>query len=221
PVDFKMEVFGGGKPPADERKLKIDVIGASTTTPPKTDFAPNDFLDLSLDEKLSAPPFEKYNAGVRLFGEGKIPLIETWKSRPSLYETILVEKPTDENITNMKDSTIGDTIEFKKIIGTSKFSNVSIADKLPFAKYVWSLQGSKKHFKHSKKQPNKSNPNFVKVNDPEFTVSTQQADGDQFKRHSDSDSNMTYHEALNLTKDIGDSEVAIRNSIYVEENSGG
>ena len=97
PLDLEIAKFGQTTP-ADARLFKIDTVSVNGNSVPfervRDFFAPAEFLEMTDDEKLTAPSFESLTAGVSLSAEGFIlptgdaDLIED----PSIrYETIIID----------------------------------------------------------------------------------------------------------------------------------
>jgi hypothetical protein len=76
PLDLIIETFGAADP-GDETHFKISDVtfggqSASDVTPTKEDFAPAQFFEMSDEEKLASPSFEKMQAGVRVGHAGLV-----------------------------------------------------------------------------------------------------------------------------------------------------
>ena len=97
PLNLELGMYGGGPPPADERKLDVGLCDAAnysirTGAPPTSKFSPAQFIRVSDAEKLAAPAFEDFQSGIR-FG----PAYEfdpSAKDRKLEFEDILFESET-------------------------------------------------------------------------------------------------------------------------------
>lgn len=98
PLDLEIAKFGQTAP-ADARLFKINVVRVNGNSIPfdrvRDFFAPAEFLEMTDDEKLSAPSFESLTAGVTLSAQGFVlptndaDLIEDQSIR---YETIVIDR---------------------------------------------------------------------------------------------------------------------------------
>jgi hypothetical protein len=101
PLGLDLERFGGGAPPAGERRLDVRALDTAETVLGAVDvtsrFAPEQFHAWTADQKLSAPAFEEYKAGFRLHGELVAPEAAA-EDIEVMFETVLRE--SDEYLEN-------------------------------------------------------------------------------------------------------------------------
>lgn len=107
PLNFPMARFGGTTPPAGEQQLSIaaalpgetDAIPSEPTT---ARFAPEQFHDWSVEDRLAAPAFEEFESGLSLGGSFK-------SGPPSAHQRISVEfetvlKESDDYLSSLNES---------------------------------------------------------------------------------------------------------------------
>jgi hypothetical protein len=149
PLNFPMDRFGGGTPPEAEKELKITAgPDIPDEQPVKSLFAPEQFKNWSTEQRLSAKPFEKYDAGIRFSGEYVIPEDDLVEKRDIAFETVLRE--SKQYLSSVK------TTKNLKAIRT-------VCVWRPTAQLLkdWSNFGSKRYYKPLREIRDKSNPNFV------------------------------------------------------------
>jgi hypothetical protein len=91
PLNVTLERFGGGIPPAAEQRLSVTAgFGPALEQSVQRPFAPEQFKNWTVDERLSARPFENLDAGISLNGQYVVP--ESYlRERPIAFETVLRE----------------------------------------------------------------------------------------------------------------------------------
>jgi hypothetical protein len=90
PLKVTIDKFGGSRLQASERKLDIEAdVAADIVEEVETLFAPAQFIDMTVDQKLSSPAFTNYKSGVRLKSSYVIP--QTSETRELVFETVLRE----------------------------------------------------------------------------------------------------------------------------------
>ncbi len=209
PIGLEMQKFGGGAPPANEKLLLLGSPnfngqnGVKEVTPaPKSKFAPAEFKRMSDNEKISAPAFESYRSGIRIGGTGKNPSVMTVKTIE--YETILITHESDLQ-----------NAEFISV-GRVALADLPINDRI---KRSWTTLGSRKYHNPHQKIVDKTNPNYIKVEEPMYAVATSQSENGAFSRVRDDDkpcSNMTYFQASDHANRLNNSTLEVMNVAYVE-----
>jgi hypothetical protein len=150
PLNFPMDRFGGGTPPEAEKELKITAgPDIPDEQPVKSLFAPEQFKNWSTEQRLSAKPFEKYDAGIRFSGEYVIPEDDLVEKREIAFETVLRESK-----------------QYLDTLPADNCINIAIRTVCvwrPTAQLLkdWSNFGSKRYYKPLREIRDESNPNFV------------------------------------------------------------
>ena len=207
PLNFTMEKFGGGKPPAAEKKLSITAgLGSEREQAIQSPFAPEQFKNWSTEERLSAKPFEKYDAGIRFSGEYVIPEDDLIEEREIVFETILRESKQYLN-TLEADNSINIAIR-------------TVCVWQPTAQLLnnWSNFGSKRYYKPLRAIRDESDPNYVQVLEPSYTLSGNNARDNKFVEmeiEGQLKGDLTFAEALDIAKNFGDANLVIRNKADV------
>ena len=209
PLNFSMQRFGGGRPPEVEQKLSITAgFEADKEKVTKTLFAPEQFKNWSVDERLAAKPFEMYDAGIRFSGEYIIPE-DAVEERPAVFETVLRES-RDYRQKQPKGNFRG------VMVRTTCFWQPSAIE----AQYLmnWSLFGSSSYFKPLRKVRDENQPGYIKVTEPRFIVAgrvTQDGKFSNVARENQDNSEMSYAEALDARKRTNDTNSIIRSTADV------
>ncbi len=216
PINIRLDRCGKGKPPPREKKLNLEVHWVKSTgevdlvevldNPPKEFFPPGQWKDMGSDSaKLAAIPFEKWPSGVSYAGPGLNPPLDLWQIRENEYETRLVNPPelSQSQVTFIRVDQV--------------FSIAQQPERIQLTTKSWALRGGRKYFKPRRTRHDTSNPNFIQVKEPKYTVTTHEAEEDVFKRLEINDavaSNMTYHEALDIAKENGEFDVVVRDAAF-------
>ncbi|MCP4403232.1 MAG: hypothetical protein GY801_38730 [bacterium] len=152
PLNFTMDRFGGGTPPEAEKELKITAgPDIPDEQPVKSLFAPEQFKNWSIEQRLSAKPFEKYDAGIRFSGEYVIPEDDLVEEREIAFETVLRESK-----------------QYLNTLRADNYINIAVRTVCvwqPTAQLLnnWSNFGSKRYYKPLREIRDESNPNLVKI----------------------------------------------------------
>ena len=168
-------------------------------------FAPEQFKNWTADERLSARPFEKYDAGIRFSGEYVIPE-DHLEEREIVFETVLRESQT-----------------YREQLPKSDYRNIAVRTSClwqPKAVLLanWSLFGSQSYYKPLRRRREESHPNYVKVAEPGFNLSMNEAVNGKFVSavlDGVGEGQMTYAEALEVSKQIKDAQILIRSKVDV------
>jgi hypothetical protein len=209
PLNLTMERFGGGRPPEGEEKLSVTAgLGDKKESATKALFAPEQFNNWSDDERLSAKPFEKFDAGIRFSGEYVIPEAHLVQRKVE-YETILRESRS-----------------YRQTLAANDFRSLAVRatciwqptdDEAEF--FVdWSLAGSGTFFKPLRKTKDKNHPNYVHVSDALFSFSNGKVKDGKFEEvvvDGESDGGMTLAEAIGTRKRVGLGRVIVRDRVDV------
>ncbi len=204
PLNFTLERFGGGAPPETEQRLSLTAnLDADREKAVQSLFAPEQFKNWTADERLSARPFEKYDAGIRFSGEYVIPE-DHLEEREIVFETVLRESKT-----------------YREQLPKSDYRNIAVRTTCLWQPEVvllanWSLFGSQSYYKPLRKGRDESHPNYVKVAEPGFNLSMNEAvDGKFVSAAHDGvgEGQMTYAEALEVSKQIKDAQILIRSKV--------
>ena len=182
PLEFEMDKYSGSAVVEGEKKLIIDVTEAGdqefelSKEVPVSQFMPSQFENLTDDEKLNMPSFVSADSGVRIKGGIQIPT--TMEQESVEYESVLLNPEDDTpqyigimpiiisaNITVMP---FKPKPKAKKVVIPLVLNN-TINPSL-FLNNVSSLQGRNKYFKPVKRKVNKSNPNFIKIEEPTYNI---------------------------------------------------
>jgi len=212
PLDLIMEKCGVGVPDETERILTMDVISGDEIEEledvPKQNFAPAQFKNLTDDEKLSAPAFEKFNSGIRIGGLGKKPQESAIDSRLMEFETILIVPEAEQDLQSAESIAVGRFSLANLDPSVAKILNQS-----------WSMQGSKKYMKPNKNIVNKETSNYVKLDEQKFTVTQHDTVKDEFGRaliDGNKAADMTYFQARDLCNIINDPQLQVMSSGFSE-----
>jgi len=209
PLNFNMERFGGGLPPEAEQELSITAgLEADKETVTTTLFAPEQFKNWSVDERLSARPFEKYDAGIRFSGEYIIPEAAVEERRVE-FETVLRESKS------YRQKQPKDSLKRAKVRTTCVWRPTVIE-----AQYFvnWSLFGSKNYFKPLRKVKNENRTDYIKVIEPGFILAGNHGQDEGLSSSAiDGQSNgaMSYAEAMDAQKRTTDTSSIIRSAADV------
>ena len=209
PLELNLDRFGGGTPPAAERKLKVKAgLGEEQETPIKAMFAASQFKNWSEEQRLSAKPFEQFKSGIQLGGEYVIPE-EHGKERKIEFETVLRESknylaslPED----NSKKVLVRFICVWQPTVQEASMIN------------NWSLFGSMTYFTPSVKAVDENNPNYVQVVEPSFTITGDEFKNGQATRAIINDAvarDMTFTEAMEVAARKKGTTI-IRNQVDVE-----
>lgn len=197
PLKYTMERFGGGQPPAVEKRLFVDsgVDDKSFYEP----FAPEQFNTWTKDEKLSAPPYEDLRGGLQFTGilltSGNF---DTWPARDIQFETVLRE--SDECPTNVAK-------EYKPISRLSLIDRNLLDD--------WSAFGGGLYHSPLISARQTNHPSFIDLQDERYVVATHNSvDGKFIKAQINGGvaQEMTFTEAMQLVAPTDDSNT-IRNAV--------
>lgn len=225
PLNTNLDLCGAGKPPNEQKKIKLEVYRVTPTghtdftdlltDPPTEFFAPGQWKTYNSDAKrLSAPPFELWTSGVAYEGGGRVPDPDYWQLRENEYETSLVNPPE-----------VSAEVEFVRMDQVPRFTIANLpSTRARLASKIWAMQAGKNYYKPARKRTDKSSAIFVQVKEPSFTVTTHEADGERFERvevAGNPASDMTYHEALDLARENGENDVVIRNSAFAKSLQNG
>jgi hypothetical protein len=187
PLNLPMERFGGGVPPAAERELRVEARQPGGAPLPskavQARFAPEQFHDWTVEEKLAAPAFESFESGLRLGGDLATAPKESHRHMPIEFETIPKESRA------YRDS-LSDGNPKKAAI---RFAGSWAPD--PARASNWSLAGGQAVFAPRRRRKNRSHPNYVRVGEPEFAVARQDTVNGLFQPAADSPRKMSYSQA--------------------------
>jgi hypothetical protein len=206
PLNFTLDRFGGGTPSEAEQRLSItianDTIDVQAVRAP---FAPEQFKNWTEDERLSARPFEQFEAGIRFSGEYVIPESHL-EERQIAFETVLRESRA-----------------YREQLPKSDYRNIVVRTTCIWQAEAgllanWSLFGSQSYHKPLRQGREESHPNYVKVAEPGFNLSINEAvDGKFVSAALDGvgEGPMTYAEALDVSKQVKDAQILIRSKVDV------
>lgn len=97
PLDVKVDLYNGA-PPKGDAEYKVTGVWVRgsrsylTVDSLKDDFAPAQFFEMSDGEKIAAPAFEKYDAGVELSGDGIDFPDAALEAKNMEFETITIDR---------------------------------------------------------------------------------------------------------------------------------
>jgi hypothetical protein len=197
PLNFSMDRFGGGLLPEGENKLSITAgLEPDEEKVTQTLFAPEQFKNWSTDEKLSARPFEKYDAGIRFSGDYIIPE-DAVEERPVMFETVLIESQAYLQ-------------KHPKVCTAWVWQPIAME-----AQYFddWSLLGSMAYFKPLRKVQDENQPGYIKVIESQFFVTdndTKDEMGSNVATENQDNHGMSYAEALDERKRTNNTNSIIR-----------
>jgi hypothetical protein len=160
PLNFDLEKFGGGVPPAAERRLKVTTGSVGGERAAQSLFAAEQFKNWTVEERLSAKPFEKFDAGIGFSGEYVIPM-EHQQEREIVFETVLRE--SQEYLASLPEK---DYRKAKVRTACLWRPQVEEAELLT----NWSSFGSGIYYRPRRVTGNESNPNYVKVVEATYRV---------------------------------------------------
>ncbi len=209
PLNFTIERFGGGAPLAAEQKLRLTAkLGSDKEAPTTSPFAPEQFKNWTVDERLSARPFEKYEAGIRFSGEYVIPegLSEERKIE---FETVLRESQAYRGQLPQSDFR-GAVVRTTCVWQPSVYEATFLTN--------WSLFGSRSHFKPLRQVRDERHPNYIRVAEPRFHLSVNEAQDGKFTAaviDGEDKGDMTFAEALEVSKRVDEAKVVIRHKVDV------
>ncbi len=197
PLALRLDRVGGGTPPANERYLEL--ITALPSGSVTARFAPAQFRNMSDTEKLQAPPFERFESGLRItaaFERGA----SVHFTRA--FEVFLVDKEHPGGL-----SQPGVPVPLGQLSPLMDDIRRSL-----------SLQRGGL-FKPSKAVADRDHPKYVSVGDVEFTVTTATADGGVFARatvNGQAVQNMTYLQALDTLQSTGSVALVIQDAAFAD-----
>jgi hypothetical protein len=197
PFDTEMEIFYDGKPPDNQEKLIMEIHGydANDVDDVETHFSPAQFFRMTNSQKISAPPFEKLPSGKRLhpnYITGKF-YRETFDYDTTLYES----DGFQTNEINVYDF------------------NTNLSGEL-YAAVVrnWTLVNSNSVSNRLNIKEISSNPNYIELSDPKFTITTQNAENGKFVNVTGPENlsigNITFSEAFSKMKKDNNMDHMIR-----------
>lgn len=208
PLDLTMDRFGGGTPLPAEKKLNITAgLRVDEEHPTTSLFAPNQFKNWTEKQRLSAKPFEKFKSGIRMSGNWVIPEDDI-EERCIGFETVVRESK------DYRATFPAHVIEaaLDRFICVWQPQEASLMEN-------WSMFGSGNYFRPLRKTADKTNPNYIRVVEPAFTVVSDEVINGQSERLDvvgAVTSDMTYAEALEFAEQFKGSSVNVRNVVEVE-----
>ena len=153
PLNFDLEKFGGGVPPAAERRLKVTTGTVGLEQAAQSLFAAEQFKNWTVDERLSAKPFEKFDAGISFSGEYVIP-VGHQEEREIVFETVLRE--SQEYLASLPEK------DYRKAkVRTACLWQPQVAEAELLIN--WSSFGSGSYYRPRRPAKDDGNPNYVKV----------------------------------------------------------
>ena len=171
--------------------------------PTQTLFAPEQFKNWSDEVRLSAKPFENYDAGIRFNGEYVIP-IDALEERSVAYETVLRESR------EYRDQ-LPPNSPLKVAIRTTCV-RILTTNEMRFLK-DWSLLGAHSYFKPLREVIDKSSPGYVKIREPRYgVVGDETYNGSLSPIDGEGHQNLSFAEALEASDSILDETVVILHS---------
>lgn len=205
PIDLMLDRFGGGTPPKNEKYLTLSVKDhVDSLEKVQTNFSPAQFRNWSDTKKLSAPPFEKFNAGIRLFSKFLDPSMEIMEDS---FETVLVEKDNQYSLADPRAYQIRNCgMGISAALGKSRL-----------------LQGGRLRFQPGRTTRNPNHAKYIRMQAPLFTLTGQDATNGLFNRvevDGKQVGDLTYTEALDLAQENGQPDVMVR-SVEAANNVNG
>lgn len=215
---------------------------------PESKFMPKDFKIIDEDD-INAPPFFSAKNGVRVRGGGKIPKI--MDDVVVCYETILINpKDLVEDEGAIEKSVLAKWLAKKKAERKAKkirkiqrqrrkkgvktaltakhpsTKTIDIHDgKLPahaLMKKVFAFQ-SKQYHKPIRSHADKTNKNYIHVEEPSYTVTENNVSGGKFKRveiGGKTAQNMSYFEAKRIIKKKAMKNATVKSTVYASPKGG-
>jgi hypothetical protein len=209
PLNFTMEKFGGGIPAAAERRLRFTTgleVGGEQAA--KSLFAPEQFKNWSVEERLSAKPFEQYDAGISFSGAYVLPEAHK-EERQIVFETILRESKEYLDSLPQRDyrkAEIRTACLWQPEVGETELLN------------NWSQFGSVSYYQPRRPARDESSPNYVKVMEPGYVIGDGQMNDGQTAPTA-GDANLTFAEALDVAKSVKDATIVIRRRANTDAGS--
>lgn len=209
PLNFTMDRYGGGTPALAEKRLSITAgLGSEREEAMKTLFAPEQFKSWSMEERLSAKPFEKYDAGIRFSGDYVIPE-DYSEERAIVFETVLRESKAYLD-------TLPETDHRKIAVRTACVWQPVVAE----VQWLndWSKFGSEHYHQPRRVIRDASHPNFIQVVEPAFRLSSHHAHAGKFTEaaiEGQLKGDLSFAEALDMVKNIRDASIVIRQNVDV------
>lgn len=154
PLNFVLEKFGGGMVGEAEKVLKVTAgFEASREQAARSLFAAEQFKNWTVEERLSARPFEQFEAGIRLQGEYVIG--EEWKEeREIVFETILRE--SKEYLGSLPEK------DYRKAAIRTTCLWQPVGGEMEMLK-DWAIFGGGRYYRPVRARGDESSPNYVKV----------------------------------------------------------
>jgi hypothetical protein len=209
PLNFSMQRFGGGRPPEAEQKLSITAGFEPDQEKSTTSlFAPEQFKNWSVDERLAAKPFEKYDAGIRFSGEYIVPEDAVVERRVA-FETVLRESQAYRQ-KQPKDDFRRAKVRTTCVWQPSADEAQSLVN--------WSLLGSSHYYKPLRKVRDETQTNYIKITEPRFVLVGNETREGMFSTAALEDQNntaMSYAEALDARKRANNTNIVIRSTADV------
>jgi hypothetical protein len=208
PLNLELEKFGGGRPPEAEKRLSITAgLDPKEEIPTQTLFAPEQFKNWSDDVRLSAKPFENYDAGIRFSGDYIIPS-DAIEERAIEYETVLRESRAYRDKlqdSNYRKAAVRTTCVWKLTASEANF----LTD--------WSLLGAQSYFKPLRKVKEENRTGYIKVREPRFNiVGADTHEGKlspvEIESKQDQNNGLSYAKALEASEKINDEAIIILNT---------
>jgi hypothetical protein len=204
PLNFLLEKFGGGIPAAAERRLRF-TTGVGDEQPAQSLFAPEQFKNWTVEERLSAKPFEKYDAGISFRGAYVLPEAHK-EERQIVFETVLRESK------EYLDSLPGKDYRKTKI-RTACLWQPEVSETVLLQ--GWSQFGAGSYYQPRRVTRDESNPNYVKVMEPAYEIAGSQMN-DGKTGATATEANLTFAAALDVARNNKDATIVIRNRAHIE-----
>jgi hypothetical protein len=153
PLNFDLEKFGGGVPTAAERRLKVTAGIAAGEEAAQSLFAAEQFKNWTAEERLSAKPFENFDAGIGFGGEYVIP-VEHQEERDIVFETILRE--SQEYLGGLPEKDYRKAKIRTACLWQPQAPDVELINN-------WSKFGAGNYYRPRRVDTEDSNPNYVTV----------------------------------------------------------
>jgi len=196
PLNFRMAKYGGGIPPESECILTFTYLSDESPVPSdelpfvKEEFAPDQFKKMSDNERLSAPSFEKFDAGIIIKNQfqTKTDNLSELSVGPN-YETVLRE--SQEYFNNHPE-----LLDEYQQIGDC-FSLAQHPDML----YRFGYSGYMSRNKPLRTVKDETHPNYINVLDSAFGITDQSATDGAFNTTGAGTTTLNYSEAQNALED--------------------